>query len=177
MMPNTLTESLQSIPLPKDVRHQRFADLVLRGRSLLDAYLSAGFKAKGKAAKSAASRLRQHPDVNAYITAIQKQSAEESLLTVQEKRSFLARVVRTRHAEIDPRDPEDPNGDMIVSVSETTGEVSNSLRVEKYSALKAIEIDNKMAGHNAPDKMEHSASGDLAALMMRIRANRDQPAS
>ena len=48
-------------PLPKDPRHQRFADLRLRGRSLAQAYVEAGFSAKG--ANSNAVKLEARADV------------------------------------------------------------------------------------------------------------------
>ncbi|MCU0751548.1 MAG: hypothetical protein MUC40_00695 [Akkermansiaceae bacterium] len=161
------------IPLPKDPRHQRFADLLLAGKKAGDAYKLAGLKAGTvHSAHASASKLKRRPDVAAYLEAVQTAAATKAVLSIEEKRAFLARVVRTRFAVLDPRDANDENGDLIASFSESETETSRTMRVEKYNALKAIEIDNKMAGHNAAEQVEHSASGDLAALMLRIRQGR-----
>jgi phage terminase small subunit len=146
MMPNTLTESLQSIPLPKDVRHQRFADFVLRGSSLLDAYLSAGFKAKGKAAKSAASRLRQHPDVAAYITAVQKIAATGSVMDRQEAMEYLTRNVRTPIGEIDE------SSDLAQEVTrDEVGEETIRTKIKMPGKIEAIDRLAKMLGWFEPE--------------------------
>lgn len=130
--------------LPKDPRHQRFADCLLSGMSVTDAYLAAGFNVKRSSATAAGKRLRKAPDVAAYIKAVQSEAADESVLTLLEKRQFLARIVRTPITSIDIEEKE--NADLIKSYSSSTSEMGNSLRLEKHCPLKAIEIDNKIGG-------------------------------
>lgn len=157
--------------LPKDPRHQRFADLVLRGRALVDAYLEAGFKCTRRAAHASANRLLGKADVAAYIAAIQQaaaaRAAEDSILSVMEKRRFLARIVRTPLARLDPRNPDDPNGDLVKSYALNEGETSRSERIEKLDPLKAIEIDNTLSGDDGQKDMAALLTSALATLAVR----------
>jgi len=132
------------IPIPRDPRHQRFADVLLKGSTLVDAYMAAGFQCKRTSALQNAKRLRKNPEVEAYILALQKKAADESLLTIQEKRRFLARVVRVPLAKLDPTNQDDPNGDLIKSHSTNESETSSSMRIEKLDPLKAIQLDNEL---------------------------------
>lgn len=157
-MPNS------DLPWPKDPRKQRFADLLLRGgKTITEAYLESGFACSNRAAAGAAgTRLRKHPEVIAYMNAVQASAADESVLTILEKRKFLARVVRTPITKLDLESDED--ADLIKSYSQTTGEMSSSLRLEKLDPLKAIEIDNKLCG----DDPEANAVRELAAAVAAL---------
>lgn len=49
----------------------------------------------------------------------------------------------------------------IESGSETVlSETIDSIKVKQYDKLKAIEILNRMAGYNAPDKLDHTTGGE-----------------
>jgi hypothetical protein len=137
------------LPIPKDVKHQRFAAFVANGHSLVDSYLAAGYKCKRESALQNAKRLRKTNEVDAYIRAVQKEAADADVMDVREKRVFLARIVRTPITSLDPDKEED--ADLIKSYSETTGEMSSSKRLEKLDPLKAIELDNKLAGVGDPE--------------------------
>jgi len=158
-------------PLPKDPRHQRFADLVLRGRPLVDAYLEAGFRCTRRAANASAPRLLSKRDVASYIDAIKTAAAErdkeDSILSVLEKRRFLARIVRTPLAALRPGDPDDPNGDLIKSHTLSEGETSRSERIEKLDPLKALEIDNTLSGDDGQKDMQALLTTALATLAVR----------
>jgi hypothetical protein len=151
-------------PLPRDPRHQRFADLLLRGSSLVDAYLSAGFKCTRASANQNAKRLRKNPEVDAYILSIQAAAADDSVLSVQEKRTFLARIVRTKLAALKPGDEDDPNGDLIKSYASTESESSTSVRFEKHCPLKAIEIDNKLDASSPENESAMELTNAILAL-------------
>jgi hypothetical protein len=131
-------------PIPKDPRHQRFADELIKGSTLVDAYLAAGFKCTRVSALQNAKRLRKRADIDAYITSLQRAAADASTLSLLEKRRFLARVVRTPLAKLDPEDPDHAHGDLVKSYSETESQTSSSSRIEKHCPLKAIELDNKL---------------------------------
>jgi phage terminase small subunit len=131
-------------PIPTDPRHQRFADELIKGSTLVDAYLAAGFKCTRVSALQNAKRLRKRADIDAYITSLQRAAADASTLSLLEKRRFLARVVRTPLAKLDPEDPDHAHGDLVKSFALNESENSTSRRIEKLDPLKAIELDNKL---------------------------------
>jgi phage terminase small subunit len=151
-------------PIPKDPHHQRFADLVLEGKSFTDAYLGAGYKVNRVNAASAGKRMRKRLDVEAYIQSIQAQAADDSVLTLLEKRRFLARIVRTGLASIDPADPDDKNADLVKSYASNESESSSSTRFEKHDPLKAIEIDNKLDASSPENESAQELTNAILAL-------------
>ena len=158
-------------PLPKNPRHQRFADLILREVPRADAYVQAGFKVTNRvAAQAAATRLLGKPYVASYIAAmrlvIQEDSATAAVLSVIEKRQFLARIVRTPLLSIDPHTP-DKDGDLIKTYQKTDTETSSSERIEKLDPLKAIEIDNKLSCDDGERDGIAALTAALASLAVR----------
>ena len=129
-------------PIPKNPRHQRFADRVLAGDNLITAYVAAGYRAVPHDKGSRATRLRKRKDVAEYIRAVQQRAADESTLTLTEIRRFLARIVRTPLTQLHPDQPE--NADIIKVIART----ASSTRLEKLDPLKAIEIDLKLTGRD-----------------------------
>lgn len=159
-----------TIPLPKDPRHQRLADLVLAGESLAAAHRKAGFKGKTEASRAAcACRMLKSANVAAYVSAVRAEvgakAAADAVLGLEEKRKFLARIVRTPLARINPEDPEDPNADLVESYRRADTETGSTVAFKKFSALSAIEADNKLCGDGQPDA---AAVVDLAKAIATL---------
>jgi phage terminase small subunit len=154
----------ERIPLPKEPRHQRFADLVLSGKTLVDAYLDAGFKCSRATANANAKKLKKRQDVAAYIRAVQSRAADDSTLSVQEILHYCARVVRTPITKLDPRNKEDPNSDLIKTYTINDGEASSSVRVEKHDPFKAIDTHLKLTGNDAESNYMNSLAYALANM-------------
>jgi len=159
------------LPLPKDPRHQRFADLRLAGKSLIDSYLGAGFTAKDRRSSSNAKTIEKRADVAAYMEAVRQRAAGASVLTVEEKRQFLARIVRVPLLRIDPANPDDPNADLIKKAKRKVTEGNEQEpeawiydEVEKYDALRAIDEDNKLAGEDPASKAISELATALSSL-------------
>jgi hypothetical protein len=150
------------IPLPKDPRHQRFADNLLAGMGTGEAYIAAGFRVKKQVANPAAARLKKSRPVKDYMDAIRQASAVSTVLSVIEKREFFARIVRTPITKLSP--DEDKNADLIKSFARNESEMGSSLRLEKLDPLKAIELDNKLSG----DDPEANSLRDLADAIGRL---------
>jgi hypothetical protein len=146
--------------IPKDPRHQRFADRQLAGDSLSDAYLGAGYKCSPAAAKAAGMRMSKRKDVRAYIRAIQGEAAKGAVASVQYKREFLFLIMDTPLMDIDPEDTGRKHGKLIKKYESS----EFGYKMEKYCALKAIEIDNKLSG----DDPETNALADLAAAIQSL---------
>lgn len=139
------------ISLPRDPRHQRYADNILAGHTGQESYRRAYATCTPKLTQASADtghkRLKNNPEVIAYLRAIRAASATSTVLTVAEKREFLARVVRTDITTLSI-DGDTKHGDMIKSYSVSESESSRNIRIEKHDPLKAIDLDNKIAGED-----------------------------
>jgi phage terminase small subunit len=162
---------MNEIPLPKEPRHQRFADLRLAGKSLIEAFQGAGFSTKDRRSSSNAKRIEKRPDVQAYIEAVRQRAATGSVMSVEEKRQFLARIVRVPLILIDPTNPGDPNADLIkktkrkvIEGNEQNPEAWVYDELEKYDALRAIDEDNKLAGEDPASKAISELASALSSL-------------
>lgn len=150
-------------------QQQRFADAILAGKTATEAYKEAGYKARNRnAASAAACRLSNTPSVAQYIADCRAKATTSTVLTLQEKREFFARVVRTPLRSIDPNDPEHKDGDLIKKYKYTSrtgggedGATTEVEEFEKLDPLKAIELDNKLSG----DDPDAGAMGALAAAL------------
>ena len=91
---------------------------------------------------------------------------EATMLARNEKRVFLARVVRTDLMSIDPDDPHEANGDLLSEVTRKYDKEGNhtSNTFKMPNKLNAIEMDNKMTGHNEPEVVEHRVNSGVMLL-------------
>jgi hypothetical protein len=137
---------------------QKFAEGVAMGLNLTDAYVAAYPRAERHSATPLASRLRRQPGVQAEIARIRKAAEDvpgSAILTLAEKRDFLARLVRAK-VETLPAD----------------SDLWNSIKHMKYGTeyklpnkLSAIILDNDLAG----DGSDANAADALAELLGRVR--------
>jgi len=130
----------------------------------IDCYLEAYPRCGSKdSARSSYQDLEKQPHIKAEIARLQRNTETATTLSRQEKREFLARVARVNPIAIDPDDAGDTNADLIESVTRRyNGEgdhISTTFRVP--SKLAAVEIDNKMAGHNEPDEVNLKHGGGV----------------
>lgn len=153
------------IPLPKDPRHQRFADLVLAGERAPDAYRAAGFPPVGAASvHTLASRLLKKVEVSTYMQAMRQQAAVGLVASMQQKRELLYRIMFTPLRSINPNDPAFKDGDLIKKYKRVVTETGETEEIEKLDPLKAMDLDNKLSG----DDPEAKALGDLAGVLARL---------
>jgi hypothetical protein len=122
-----------------------------------EAYLAAYPNASRKSAPVLASRMDQRPEVRAEIERLQKKTETSTVLTRQEKREFLARVVRAKIGEIDE------TSDLCDSKTLYYDKEGNHIRtvLKMPSKAQCVEIDNKMAGHNEPEKVDVTVNGGV----------------
>ncbi len=64
-------------------QQRRFVNFILKGIDGKNAYIKAGYKARGNAAKAAASRLLTNVNVSSAIEVAQKQAAYNAEITVE----------------------------------------------------------------------------------------------
>lgn len=163
-----------SIPLPKDPKHQRFADLILEGKPAAEAYKESGFKSSTpKSRSAAAARLLKNVSVASYLAAVRQQAAQGTVASLQYKRELLFQIMDVPLTAINPEDPTRTHHRLIkklkrrFEVNEAGGGDGSTTcieEIEKLDPLKAIEIDNKLAG----DDPEASHLGAIAAAIASL---------
>ena len=151
-------------PWPKDPRHQRLADLIFQGVPTGEAYGMIFPRAKKTSRAPAAGVIKRRQDYKDYVAWLRTQSSTDTTLSMQEKREFFARIVRTPLAALKPDEPNDPNGDLIKSYSYNETETGTSSRIEKLDPLKAIEIDNTLSHDDPEANFYHELNNALASL-------------
>lgn len=77
-----------------NIRHERFAQLIAQGKSATDAYIAAGYKARGKSAGNAASRLLENDGIRRRLEEIAAEVASKSIADAEEIQRFLTSVMR-----------------------------------------------------------------------------------
>lgn len=139
---------------------QKFCNAYAVDKNGTAAYRAAYPKSSLKAAESGASRMLRRDKVKAEIQRIRDKAQEKAgsaVLTIAEKRMFLARAKRLNLSEFDLSE----HGDLVQSIE--PGEHGTKYRfVDKLAAIK---LDNDLAGEGS----EAGANDALQALLGRIR--------
>lgn len=128
-------------------QHEKFAQLVASGMDTKEAYSQVYPKCTPDSAEASGSRLLGI--VNQRVKFIQGNSATETTLTMQERREFLARVVRAKIHEIDF----DKDGDLIQEITRIEG-TEKKEGIEKYrlpGKRECVLLDAQLSGE-MPDK-------------------------
>jgi phage terminase small subunit len=133
---------------PLNTRQKKFVDnYVIKGLSIAESVRRAGYSTTSGKIEDLSSygcKLLRQDRVKTYVQKLKSKQFKESVLSVEEKRSFLARAVRA--------DASNPDPDLVQELVETHGEHGSVKRVKLVSKLEAINIDNKMAGDNYSDR-------------------------
>jgi hypothetical protein len=106
-----------------------------------------------ESAGASATRLLKDARVISLVSQLRKARDEAAVLTIQEKREYLAELLRTPINEVKP----DSKLVQDVTVTTTTnkdGQKSQRTTFKLPSKLDAIKIDNAMMGHNAPKEID-----------------------
>ncbi|WP_265594732.1 terminase small subunit [Haloferula sp. BvORR071] len=160
-------------PRPLNPRQEKFAQLVAQGLPASQAYVEAGYSKQQPDATANGCLLLKTPRVAARVAEIQNLAAslDTTLLTIVEKRRFLAEVVHTPVGSIGPDSrlcqefyektkkrttattqaggtPSDDNA--AETVTDPTTEADTVIlwrRIKMPDKLRAIDLDSKLAGH------------------------------
>lgn len=157
------------MPILKNQKHERFAQLIATGVSATEAYTKV-YRKKGKVAGSAGGRLLKNVGIQQRLSELQQKAETKAVLTLAEKREFLRRVVMTPVGEVDQ------DSDLCQEYTkrfEAGGETNPDFEVVKIKTpckLKALELDAKLAGE-FKEKVEVSVDG-LGELLKAIRGGR-----
>lgn len=144
---------------------RKFCEGIAKGMTGQDAWMFAHPDCKPSTARARASQALTKSNIVAEIESLRKRADEMkggAVLTLRQKREFLAKVVNTPISEVST------DSDLCQEWSETEGEKTTSRRLKMPSKLDAIKIDNDLSGDGA-EAEGNKALGGLAALVARLR--------
>jgi hypothetical protein len=127
-------------------RHKRFAELLVAGKTARAAYMEAFPTCHSiHTADSASKKLKQQPEFRQYLETLRGEirGAVKSglVMAMEERRAFLARIIRTPLSEIN-------EGSALCqeySLS-TTSTGGRTEKVKMPCKLRALELDARLAG-------------------------------
>jgi Terminase small subunit len=129
-------------PKPLTSRQKKFVEnYIFKGMTISESYRRSGYvvgSGKVQDYSSKGCRLLKQGRIQDYLNKCKEKSFAKDALSLSEKRSFLARVVRS--------DVRNPDPDLIQEFSETSGEHGVTRKVKLPDKLRAVELDSKLAG-------------------------------
>jgi phage terminase small subunit len=145
---------------------RKFCEGIVAGLNATDSYAKAYPKATRRAARAHGARLVAKGSIKSEIARLRaaaQEKAGSAVLTLAEKRSFLARLLRINVAEIDVS----KDGDLLAGLDRTEGseKTEGLVKLRLADKLKAIELDNDLSGEGS----EAGANDELAGLLARLR--------
>lgn len=135
----------------------KFCEGIIAGLTATEAYKAAYPRSSAKAAESSASALLRNPKITEEIQRLRDLATEKAgsaVLTLMEKRMFVARLVRAKVGELEH------DSDLWNSIKRT----DTGIEYRLPDKLKAIELDNDLAGEGS----EAEGKDALAGLLERI---------
>lgn len=87
------------MPKLRNMRHERFAQGLAAGKSAKQAYIDAGYKARGNSAESSAHHLSRKPKVEARVEELNRAAETDAILTRREVLETLTAIVRQERTE------------------------------------------------------------------------------
>jgi phage terminase small subunit len=139
-------------------QHRAFCKNILKGMNGSSAYRAVyACDSTNAVVAAGASRILAMPHVKAYLEKMRKARDERLVLSIQEKREYLAKVVRTAIKDVKP-DSELIQEITINKHQDKKGEVTTKTTFKLPSKLDAIKIDNAMMGHNARTEIDVNLS-------------------
>jgi phage terminase small subunit len=150
---------------PLNLRQRKFVENhILKGMSISESVFRAGYSIASRKVEDASSygcKLLRQDRVKAYVSKLREKSFEGMELSYKEKRSFLARCVRTSVSAINA------DSDLAQEVVEEVDAHGNvRRRVKAVDRLRALEVDNKMAGHDWKDREPQNSNPFMLIVAM-----------
>lgn len=129
----------------ENAKHEKFANLVVEGKPSRVAYAAVfGAHATVDSIDASASRLLSRGKVNLRVQHLKERASSRMVLTVRERREFLASVVRTPVGAIDENSP------LAQEVIYEESERGSRTKVKMPGKLEALKLDAEMAGELTP---------------------------
>lgn len=145
-------------------RQSRFVDEYLKDANATQAYIRAGYKARGRAAENAASRLLGNVGVKAAIQERMDRRSERTQIDAD----YVLHGIAKNIARCEQGEPvRNRNGEPLV-VETPDGELAAAWRYDATNALKGYELLGKHL-KLFTDRVEHDVSEGLADMIVKAR--------
>lgn len=165
----------------KNQKHERFALLIAKGESAGAAYQKV-YHSKKATCETNGPQLLRNAQVKARVRELQEKAEDETVMSLLERRRFLARVVRTPIGLIDEQSDlcheftshweGGRRGKLkqghLPEGNETGEEEVEVVKIKAHDKLKAIELDSKLAG-DFKEKVLHEMGDSLTDFLLGIR--------
>lgn len=142
-------------------KHRKFAQGLVVGMTAAEAYGAAYPKAAPDSARKNAARLAGQAEVKAEVARMRAKADElagSAVLTLMEKRIFLARIVRANLAELDTG----KDGDLLTGYEDSP---KTGIKLRIADKLEAIRLDSDLAGEGS----EAQADDAISDLIRELR--------
>ena len=137
-------------------KEAQFCRFVAAGDKQSTAYMKAGYNAATmNSAYVCASQLMRRPRIAAYLRSLRESTWVANVLSLAEKRAYLADVVRTPVGEVDEKSP-------LCQSFKVDGE--GKIEYKTPDKLKALELDAKLAGELKEGQVSVNASFSFGFL-------------
>jgi hypothetical protein len=178
---------MKAVHKPLNVRQEKFAQMVAGGMPAIKAYVEAGYTADPeKNAVQIAGNRGVAARIAELRAVVESKGEAIALLTIEEKRRFLAELIRTPIGNIGPESPlcQEFSEDTVAggsrgqlrrgnapSGNEVAAEPILRRKVKMADKLRAIDLDSKLAGHFKPEELViETGPQTLASIEARAAA-------
>lgn len=132
-------------------QHANFCLLMAGGNiNQTHAYMECYPSSTYDSARADAPRLLAKASIQAEVQRLRNLTETSKVMSMAEKREFLAEVKRTPIGDIDESNP------LAQEIHEMETKYGYRKVIKMMSKKDAVDIDNKMAGHYEPDVVEHN---------------------
>lgn len=183
-LPEWPPEILKARAAISNDRWVEFADIVLTGKKPAQAWARVMNKKKAADCWHWANQVYAKPEVRHYIDMARKYLWEGRALELIQKRIYLMEVVTTPLPDMIDEDGNvlEEYAHLVQSMSirerfNKDGDMtSRTINVAKPDVIRAIQVDNTMAGHDAPTQHDHNVSGGIGLGVANLNALLQSPA-
>lgn len=141
-----------------NIRHERFALGIAQGKPASNAYVDAGYKARGNAAEASASKLLRNPKVRQRVDDLAAELNYEEIASAEEIQRLLSAVARGEHRP----------GEAVLDEHVTPKGFVVSARVAWRDRIKALELLGRARGVFLPASA--GSEGELDALTRALES-------
>lgn len=146
----------------KRVKQELFCQAVARGEGQTEAYMSAFGVTNSNSTRVSAHNLSEKDYIKNRINELRLGSAVGTVLTIAEKRQFLAEIVRTPIGEIDANS----------ALAQKYKATKDGLEVTMCDKLKALELDAKLSGElEAGVTINNNEARQIVVMLPSVIAN------
>jgi hypothetical protein len=149
----------------KELKIRRVLSLILEGVTKWESYQKV-FQCSKSSANSGVQVMLKKPEVQDMMELMAEEAQSKLTMSRTSKREFLCRLRDVKITEINLDDVEKKDHDLIESVTYRYDREGNkiSATVKLPSKLQALDMDNRMAGHNEAEKIEIELTGGVMMI-------------